>query len=54
MLVKGSRADMSCFDRIFFSFFKKKKMVILLEVLYLKAVIFPSVEQEIRELKLES
>jgi hypothetical protein len=53
MLVKESRADMSCFDRIFFSFFKKK-MVILLEVLYLKAVIFPSVEQEIRELKLES
>lgn len=39
MLVEGSGTDMSCFDKIFF-FNLQEKLVILLEVLYLKAVIF--------------
>lgn len=39
MLVEGSGTDMSCFDRFVF-FYLQEKLVILLEVLYLKAVIF--------------
>lgn len=39
MLVEGSGTGMSCFDRVFF-FNLQEKLVILLEVLYLKVVIF--------------